>query len=213
MISIAGIRYQEKLESLPYFTKTEAGMLVGKSGRNLDSKLAQLRKIGYLHPLKQNLYVTDTYLTNIPRGEYLEFMANIIREPSYLSLEYVLAKHSFIPEGIATITSITLKSSRVYSGFLGTFSYRNLKSSLFTGYQEKSWGNNTIKEATLAKALFDYLYLRKLENPIQELSVDLRFNWGLFTPQSLIEFVSYIRLSGSPKMFHLLSIIKKYAHQ
>ncbi|MFH2085890.1 MAG: hypothetical protein ABII21_03855 [bacterium] len=209
MISIAGIKHQDKLESLPYFTKIEASMLIGKSGRNLDSKLTQLKKIGYLHSLKQNLYVTDTYLTRVLRGEYLEFMANIIRQPSYLSLEYVLAKHNFIPEGISTITSITIKSSRVYSNFLGTFSYQNLKPSLFTGYVEKVVDTQTINEASFAKAVFDYLYLKKLNNPIKELSADLRLNWDIFTPIDLKEFTQYIELSNSPKMSRLLTIIKK----
>lgn len=213
MISIAGIKHQEKLESLPFFTKTEASMLIDKSGRNLDSKLAQLKKIGYLHSLKQNLYVTDAYVTKVSQGKYLEFMANIFREPSYLSLEYVLAKHNLIPEGILTITSITIKSSRQYQNLLGSFSYRNIKSSLYTGYVEKIWNNYVTKEATLAKALFDYLYLKKLVNPAQELSIDLRLNWGVFTPSDFIEFTGYIELSDSPKMFKLLSIIKKYAHK
>ena len=212
MISIAGIKYQNKLESLPYFTNREASLLIGKSGRNLDSKLAQLKKIGYLHSLKQNLSVTDTYLSTTSLGEYLEFMANTLRAPSYLSLEYVLAKHNFIPEGVATITSITPKSSRQYSNFLGTFSYRNLKSPLITGYTERSWGNLVIKEATLAKALFDYLYLKKLASPAQELAVDLRLNWEVFSSTDLAEFQTYVKVSASHKMSHLLSIIKQYVH-
>ena len=168
MISIAGIKYQNKLESLPYFTNREASLLIGKSGRNLDSKLAQLKKIGYLHSLKQNLSVTDTYLSTTSLGEYLEFMANTLRAPSYLSLEYVLAKHNFIPEGVATITSITPKSSRQYSNFLAS--------------------------------------------PAQELAVDLRLNWEVFSSTDLAEFQTYVKVSASHKMSHLLSIIKQYVH-
>jgi len=211
MISITGIKHQEKLESLPFFTKAVAELLIDKSGKNLDSKLSQLKKIGYLHSLKQNLYTTDAYISKTSQMDYLEFMANNFREPSYLSLEYVLAKYNFIPEGIRTITSITIKSSRQYQNFLGTFSYRNSKPELYTVYVEKNWGNHTIKEATLPKAFFDYLYLKKITNPSQELSHDLRINWDSFAPKDLQEFAHYVELSNSSKMFRLLSIISKYA--
>ncbi len=51
MISIAGIKYQNELEALPFFRKSQARVLIGKTGRNLDAKLAQLKKVGYLVPL------------------------------------------------------------------------------------------------------------------------------------------------------------------
>jgi len=59
MISISGIEYQKELESLPFFNKSQARLLIGKTGRNLDAKLAQLKKVGYLVPLKKNLYVSE----------------------------------------------------------------------------------------------------------------------------------------------------------
>ncbi|KKU07096.1 MAG: hypothetical protein UX11_C0020G0008 [Candidatus Collierbacteria bacterium GW2011_GWC2_45_40] len=53
MISISGIEHQKELEALPYFTKSQAGLLIGKSDRNLDGKLAQLSRLGYLISLKK----------------------------------------------------------------------------------------------------------------------------------------------------------------
>jgi hypothetical protein len=35
MISISGIKYQKELEAIPYFNKKQAGILIGKKGRNL----------------------------------------------------------------------------------------------------------------------------------------------------------------------------------
>ena len=35
MISISGIEYQKELESLPYFNKSQAGILIGKEGKTI----------------------------------------------------------------------------------------------------------------------------------------------------------------------------------
>src|SRR3989344_742034 len=158
MISISGIEYQKELESLPFFSKPQARLLIGKTGRNLDAKLAQLKKVGYLVPLKKNLYVTDPYFQKTNRLFYAEYLTGILRSPSYLSLEYILAKENIIPEGIVNFTSITLKSSREFTNVIGTFLYRNLKPHLFTGYIEEGWDEKVIRRATHAKALFDWLY-------------------------------------------------------
>ena len=43
---------------------------------------------------------------------------------------------------------------------LGSFYYHSVKRDLFFGFETKRYGKNVIYEASLAKALFDYLYLR-----------------------------------------------------
>jgi len=214
MISISGIEYQKELESLPFFNKSQARLLIGKTGRNLDAKLAQLKKVGYLVPLKKNLYVTDPYYQQTNRSFYGEYLAGILRSPSYLSLEYILAKEGIIPEGIVNFTSITLKSSRTYDNVVGTFLYRNLKPILFTGYIENNWDTKIIRRATRAKALFDWLYLQKLPHPRSDLSDDLRINWDSLTLADINEFGNYVNLSQSGKMSRILKIIQKiYAHR
>lgn len=213
MISISGIEHQKELESLPYFTKSQASLLIGKSGRNLDGKLAQLSRLGYLVSLKKNLYTTDAYLNSVDRPHYTEFVANTLRSPSYLSLEYVLAKTGLIPEGIFSLESITLKSSRAFSNSLGNFVYHSIKPLLFTGYRQIEWDDKIILEATPAKALFDWLYLKKMTDPKVELTSDLRLNWNQFSSVDYEEFIKYVNLSNSPKMTAVSRIIKMlYAH-
>jgi len=213
MISISGIEHQKELEALPYFTKSQAGLLIGKSDRNLDGKLAQLSRLGYLISLKKNLYVTDTFLNSVDRSYYTELIANTLRSPSYLSLEYVLAKSGLIPEGVFALESITLKSSRAYTNLLGHFSYHSLKPSLFTGYHQITWDDKVVLEATSAKALFDWLYLKKMLDVRAELTHDLRLNWGHFSSADYREFTQYVDLSHSPKMQQISRIIQElYAH-
>lgn len=214
MISISGIKHQREIESLPFFSKSQARLLIGKTGRNLDAKLAQLKKVGYLIPLKKNLYVSDSFYQQTNRFFYAEYLAGILRSPSYLSLEYILSKEGIIPEGVVNFTSITLKSSRTYKNIVGTYLYRNLKQSLFSGYIEDSWEDKIIRRATRAKALFDWLYLQKLPHPISDLSSYLRINWDRFLPSDLKEFEGFVSLSQSSKMLRILKIIQKiYAHR
>ena len=144
MISISGIKYQKELESLPYFNKKEAIILIGKKGKNLDKKIEQLVKIGYLLLFKKGLYTTSSFYEKSDKSLYSEYISNVLRSPSYLSLEYILAKENLIPEAVYTITAITTKTTRSYVNFLG--------------YKEKTWGDKKIYIASRAKALFDYLY-------------------------------------------------------
>lgn len=209
MIRISGIRYQRELESLPYFNKKTAEFLIGKKGKNLEKKINQLKKKDYLLNLKKGLYVTTAFVERKDRAHYIEYIANILRYPSYLSLEYVLANEGVIPEGVAVVTSVTLKSSRVFTNFLGTFVYRNLKPLLFYGFKEKSFDDKKILVASRAKALFDFLYLKKMDNLKQEIVRDLRLNWEVFNPSDRQDFKKFVSTSSSFKMKKIYQILKK----
>lgn len=212
MISISGIEYQKELESLPHFNKTQAGFLIGKKGRNLDKKIEQLREKGYLLSLKKGLYVSSPFYEKVEKNNYTLNMANILRAPSYISSEYILSNRGLIPESAFSITSITLKSSRIFKNFIGSFIYQNIKEGLFFGYRQTSWDFGTIYEATVAKALFDFLYLKPLKDLKQEIMYDLRINWDNFDRKALQDFESYVKMSLSKKMNRILKIIKKYIY-
>lgn len=212
MISISGIAYQKEIESVPYFNKIQAGMLIGKKGRNLDKKLVQLKKIGYLLSFKKGLYVTSSFYESSRGSAYAEYIANVLRGPSYISLEYVLAKEGLIPEAVYALTSITVKSSRVYANFLGSYVYRNVKDRLFCGYKPVAWGTKTISTATRAKALFDVFYLKKLSDIQGEGLSDLRINWRAWRKSDTDELETYVSLARSEKMTSLVKQIKKHAY-
>ena len=211
MISISGIKYQKEVESLPFLSKKALALLIKKEGKNLDAKLAQLTKIGYLERLKKGTYVSSPFVDRVDKKAYLEYLANVLRSPSYISLEYVLAEKGLIPESVFALTSITTKNPWVYSSNLGVFSYRNIKKSLFTGFEEKYWEEKVVYIATSAKALFDYFYLKKVTN----LKVDIdqtRINWNNFNKSDLMEFKKYVDLSGSVKMVKVYKYIKDYVN-
>lgn len=211
MISISGIKYQKELETLPYFTKPAASLLFGKKGKNLDKKISQLTKKGYLIVLKKGLYTTTSYCERTDKESYIEYIANILRSPSYISLEYVLWKEGLIPEAVYAVTSISLKSPRNFTNTLGNFYYRNIKRELFAGYRQKEWQDKNIYIASPAKALFDFLYLKKLPHPMDDI-INLRINWDNFGKEDMSEFRGYITSSGSQKMLAVYKIIKSLYH-
>lgn len=212
MITISGIEYQKELEKLPYFNKKTAGILIGKKEGNLDKKIEQLTRKKYLIGLKKGLYVTSVYLSSQPKkGGYCEYIANILRYPSYLSLEYVLSINNLIPEAVYAWTSITLKTPRAYKNQLGSFTYRSIKPALFTGFAKEKRGEFNVSIATTAKSLFDYLYLKRnlADNLEYELNKGLRINWDNFSLTDLREFKKYTIVSRSKKMGKILNLIEK----
>lgn len=209
MISISGIKNQKELEFLECFNKNTASILIGKTGKNLDKKINRLVKSGYLKVLKKGFYVSASFYETADKELYAEYLANRLRQPSYLSLEYALAKSGLIPEAVYQLTSITSKSSRIFSNFIGSFSYRSIKDSLFCGYQTKKWRDKTIYLTSKAKALFDYLYLTKLIDVDREI-FDLRINWNNFYPKDCREFGQYVRLAQSKKMAAVYESLKTY---
>ncbi len=215
MYGISGIKHQEKLERLALFNKKTAQILIGKKGDNLDKKIQRLLDKGYLVNLKKGWYVAQPYIDNLENlTAYREYLANHLRKPSYLSLEYMLAKYNLIPETIHSLTSITKKSTREYENKLGSFSYKNIKENLFCGYEKRESGQLQIYEATKAKALFDYLYLKSNlgENLTYELGQGLRINWGEFSKNDQKEFGEYAAKTDMEKMKKALTVINKINH-
>ncbi|OHA68766.1 MAG: hypothetical protein A3I38_02315 [Candidatus Wildermuthbacteria bacterium RIFCSPLOWO2_02_FULL_47_10] len=196
------------VNQIPYFNKITLGEILGKRGENLNYWIKKLLKNGEVFALKKGLYVSKPYLLGLAKNpdlkkRYLEYLANIIRYPSYISLEYALSEYGAIPEGVYAVTSITLKTSRIYSNELGNFIYKNIKSEFFNGFEFKDFEGKRIKFATKAKALFDFLYLGKWTN-----TENSRINWDVFNDTDRNEFAKIVNSSDSPKMKKILEVLK-----
>jgi len=206
MSSNSEIKNIDLIENKPYVTKTELALLLEKKERNLDKKILQLIRDEVLIPLKKGLYLSRIfYFKNNDNIE--EYLSNIIFYPSYISLEYVLAKEGLIPESVFAYTCVTLKTTRQFNNKLGIFTYRKIKEKLFTGFVQKNYYDKyKIKIATKSKALFDYLYYKPLKI-LNEID-DLRINWGNFSKKDLKELLFYVDLSESKKMTKIYQYIK-----
>ena len=188
------------MEQMPYFNKITLGEILGKEGENLNYWIKKLLKKGEIIALKKGLYVSRLYLLSLTKNpdlkeKYLEYLANIIRYPSYISLEYALSKFGVIPEGVYAITSITTKTGRIYKNKLGNFIYKSIRDNLFSGFEAVGFEDKRVKFATKAKALFDFLYFRKKGN-----LEDLRINWDQFAENDRQEFKKIVFEAGSDKI-------------
>ena len=124
-------------------------------------------------------FVQKKYITKIKRGWYCFFpnkidelkLANLLYQPSYISLESALNYYGLIPDIPQTVTSITPTTTKSLKNQFGQFSYVKIKSSLFWGFKKVTDENLSL--AKKEKALLDYFYIRKIKT-IKDLRLDLK---------------------------------------
>lgn len=177
----------------------------------LDANVKYWLKKGELIQLKKGLYILkEKYDREPDKDSYLEYLAGQLVRPSYLSLEYVLAKYQILSEPARSITSVTPKTTREMFSTLGAFRYYSIAEKLFVGYNVKYFFKAPVLEAGKSKALFDYLYLRFLKNePVSAKSIeDLRLNWENVSRKEFLKACSYLKLTKSRRMRQLFDLIK-----
>ncbi|MDO9399245.1 MAG: hypothetical protein Q7T79_00950 [bacterium] len=202
----------KQLEEMPYFTKTNLKLFQDNSDFSFDKNIQNWMKNGIIKKLKNGLYVTEKYILKEKElSLYQEFIANKLLSPSYLSGEYVLQKYNILTEAIYSITSITIKSTRSFENFLGVFRYYNLKKELFLGFKEINFGKFKILIASKAKALFDFVYLKK--DNFQEFSQkeieEMRLNLDEINKKDIEELGIYVNFSKDKKIFNFYKNLQK----
>jgi len=209
--NIRSKRILKLVESLPFFSAANLAPL-GEQGAYLNIILSRQVKRGTVVRLRKRLYVAKSYLDDAERrgvfSDYVEFAANKIYSPSYLSLDYVLHEHNMLTEIPVNITSMGLRKTENFSNVLGSFIYHKVKEELFLGFKVVKKGNFSILKATKAKALFDYLYLRKRLLPDKRAMRELRLNLDEFTKKDLKELMGYVEKEGSTRMKEVVHWLK-----
>jgi len=157
----------------------------------------------YLIRLKNGLYVISIRKENLKN----EFIAHNLYQPSYISLEWVLAKYGLIPEMIYNCTSITSKTTRTFKNAFGAFIFRHVKKELFFGYKEEVYNNQTYLIAEPEKALLDYLYLNSSKINNQDDVDELRFNYSSLDELSYEKIKKYSVKFSSEKLKKIINLI------
>lgn len=196
----------QPFERIPYFTmegfKQAADISKAEQARLL---LHRWVKAGHLIQLKNGIYMTRRFFEQRQNdAAFSAAVSAIILPQSYLSLEYVLQKHNILTEVTYPITAVTAKNTRRIVNALGTFWYRSLRADLYHGFAVSDYFGVKVAEATLAKALFDFLYLRPLSNALRvpgfDLADELRLNLNDVAGAAISEFFSHVERSGVRKM-------------
>jgi len=144
------------------------------------------------------------------RGEievFTDFIANFLYSPSYLSLETILYRYNILTEIPVNLTSVSKNKTAIFTNKLGNFIYHKVKPSLFCGFDLFEESGFSIMRATKAKALFDFLYLRKNILPNKEAIRELRLNVGNLSRDDIKELKKYVALEGSKKLKGILNYL------
>ncbi|MBU1322648.1 hypothetical protein KKE48_03980 [Patescibacteria group bacterium] len=204
----------EKLDYLPYFTIQAANQLIGGSMASTRLLLSRQEGAGKVFRIKRGYYMTrEFWLQNKKDLNFVAMVSAIIQPYSYLTGAWLLQKHGVMTEGIYLVTAATLKHTRSISNKLANFHYFHIKEKLFIGYTETNFAGIVCREATAAKALFDFFYFKSehpaIRNKNFDLAEDERLNLEEWDKKMKAEFFRLTEKSGSPKMKRIANNLKE----
>lgn len=121
---------------------------------NPRDKVTTLLRRGDIIRVKKGLYIFGDELRRHPFSRQL--LANLIRGPSFVSLDSALSFHSLIPERVQATTSVTTRRPKVFETPIGSFIYRQSPKKCFhLGLDRVEEGDVTFLIATPERALAD----------------------------------------------------------
>jgi len=125
-------------------------------------RITTLLRKGTIIRVRKGLYIFGDDDRRRPCSR--EILANLIYGPSYISLEYALARYGIIPERVEAVTSVTVGRSRKFSTPVGLFTYHMIPMTAFrTGVDQVEAGDGrSFLMAVPEKALADKLRLDRV---------------------------------------------------
>lgn len=151
---------QNNLET-PIFNLQEVSKLFpAESGNTINTQIKRMVKRGDLARIRNGLYM-------IPGTHVDEYVvANLLYQPSYVSLETVLNNKGLIPDITMNVTSITTTTSKKISTTIGTFLYSKISRDLYYGFDRvKDIRSDYYYDiACKEKALLDLVYIRRIKS-------------------------------------------------
>ena len=197
-------------EGLPIFSFSDL-KTIAPDPKYLKIMLSRRVKSGDIIRLKKGLYTSSAYWNNTrlarTNNSFLEFVANKLATSSYLSLDYVLQAHGMMTEMSNNFTSIALSKPIKFANSFGVFIYHKIRPTLFTGFTIENRDGFDIYKACLAKALFDWLYLRRHLITDAVSAEELRLNWDAFASADWRGLKHYCVLESSRKMRSLFDLL------
>jgi len=205
------------LNPLPYFTLKGVKQLYDDeslAGGTVQTALYRWMKSGHVIQLKKGVYTTRRfYEIHRADADFSMAVSAILIPQSYVSLEFILQRHAVLTDVTYPITAITLKNTRLIKNSLGTFTYQHIKENLYRGFSISDYHGIPIAQASLAKALFDYFYLRPSSKAVQStnynLAEEVRLNLEDLSEADQNEFTEFVETSKVLKMDHILKNLRR----
>jgi predicted transcriptional regulator of viral defense system len=205
------------LDSLPYFTIEAVKQIYGDgsvAAGTIQTALYRWMKAGHVIQLKKGVYMTRRfYDLHRADADFSMAVSAILIPRSYVSLEFILQRNAVLTQVTYPISAITLKNTRVIGNSLGTFTYHHIKEELYRGFSMSDYQGVPLAQASVAKALFDYLYLRPwtggTRSSAYNLAEELRLNLDDLTKADQDEFATYVESIKSLKMNCVLKNLRR----
>lgn len=198
-----------KLNKLPYFrTSNLEAFLPNLKKDSIYRKITRWHRKGLVIKLKKGFYVSKEYeKEHSVDVNYFYYLANVLRYPSYVSGTFVLQNKGVLTDVTFPITSMTTKTTRKYYNKIGNFFYHSISPKLYIGYERSLYNDEPIYVASLAKALFDYLYIKysKVKIKPEPVIERERLNLDIFSKKDIAEFRKYCKLSKNKNLLALLA--------
>ena len=177
-----------------------------------NDKISELIKSKALISVRRGLYIVGPK-TDLPTPEPF-LIANHLRGPSYVSLESALSYWNMIPETAYELSSVTIKTPKLYKTPVGRFSYRQLKTPYYSyGIKNiRHSSKQSILVASPEKALCDKIvltpkiHLRSITQTQDFLMEDLRMDSEVLSTLDTKVMESWIE--NAPKKSSLEMLIK-----
>jgi predicted transcriptional regulator of viral defense system len=168
-------------------------------------QISRWEKAGKIIQLKRGVYMLAEPYRKVEI--FHPYIASILKNPSYVSLEKALEFHHLIPEAVRVYTSLTTKRPGEFSTPIGAFHYQHIQTSLFWGYESVTMNNQTAFIACPEKALLDLFYLKETQVTMEYL-MELRLQnlEGL----SVRRFLEYAKRFGKPRILKAAQLFQQY---
>lgn len=167
------------------------------------SQLTLWQKQEYITKIRGGVYLFNDSKSQITAWE----LSSVVVEPSYISLESVLSKHSLIPEMVFSTTCLTTKNKRAYDTYLGNITYKHVKPELFFGYHSFPGKFRSFLMAYPEKAILDFFYLNPQYKDQDDIE-GLRIEPSIFNELNQDRVDQYLK--PFPKRVHkLIKIIRR----
>lgn len=128
-----------------------------KNPQALRNQLTRWQKKGLLVHLRKGMYILNAEDRKADIDQTI--IANILYQPSYISLEYALNFYGLIPEAVSDVTSVSTRKTSTFNNELGVFRYQHIDPKAFRGFKKAGEGKNTFFMAEAEKAVVDFIYL------------------------------------------------------
>ena len=178
----------------PVFTQADVAVAIERTDFSRHGLIKRAIASGEILNVRRGLYCLAEPYQKRPVRVYS--ISQHVYGPSYVSLESALSLHGWIPEAVYGCTCVSFNNAKEFDTPLGLFSYkRAAQKTFYTGVERcVDEHGNVFFMASPAKALADYVYVRRLTWPDVDGAIDsLRIEPEEFTstqPGELSELVS-----------------------